>query len=76
MGKTRYGHKRKKQDDLEKLKIGQLTVLTLAASEVFVRKLHPLKNGHKLRKCRIDSFSCEKNADFRWNFCNFAHGFE
>ena len=76
MGKTRYGQKQKNQDNLEKLKVGKLTVTTLSTSEVFVRNLHPLQDGHKLGKCRIDSFSCEKIADFRWDHCKFAHGFE
>ena len=76
MRKPRDGHKRQNQYDLEKLKVGKLTVLTFFPSEIFVRNPHPLKEGHKLGKCGIDSFSREKVADLRWNCCNFAHGFE
>lgn len=57
MRKTRDGHKRQNQYDLEKLKVGKLTVLTFFPSEIFVWNPHPLKEGHKLGKCGIDSFS-------------------
>ena len=76
MRKTRDGHKRQNPYYLEKLKVGNLTVLTFFPSEIFVLNPHPLKEGHKLGNCGIDSFSREKVADLRWNFCNFAHGFE
>ena len=64
MRKTGYGHKRENQDNLENLKVGKLTVPTLSTSKVLVRNLHPLKKGHKLGKGGIDSFFCEKIADF------------
>ena len=48
MRKPRDGHKRQDQDNLEKLKVGKLTVLTFFPSEIFVRNPHPLKEGHKL----------------------------
>ena len=69
MRKTRDGHKRQNQYDLEKLKVGKLTVLTFFPSEIFVWNPHPLKEGHKLGKCGIDSFSREKVADLR--FCSW-----
>ena len=36
MRKPRDGHKRQNQYDLEKLKVGKLTVLTFFPSEIFV----------------------------------------
>ena len=77
MRKTRDGHKRQNQYDLEKLKVGKLTVLTFFPSEIFVWNPHPLKEGHKLGKCGIDSFSREKVSDLGWED-RFGHkkGFE